>query len=263
MSNACYPPVSLEETLATRRCAWAPLNERPLLYRHQVRHRQRDNQHLRSGPGRASRRRRADARTNSPLRLICCNIEDYSRVVAAAERYDRVGRQDRLGLTVRFPSLHGKARGAKIGGSPLWSALTERGGPQQRRGATKPPFSNRHLLSLVDAKQVAYATLDDIDILAGIEGETSSVVAGHRERVVAEPIVLIVDAENYGRARIQLPLVIDAGTSRPAEQCRAACSGKACARGPNQAVLRIGRTAESKEASPRVADGGCIPGVAI
>ena len=132
--------------------------------------------------------------------------------------YDRVGRHARLGLTPVLPEpTRGKVRGAKTGCQPFRRAPCPKGTPQKRRGATKPPFPNRHLLSLVDAKQVAYATLDDVDILAGIEGETSSVVVGDRERVVPEPVVLIVDAENYSRARIQLPLIIDAAACLPAE----------------------------------------------
>src|SRR5262249_25283293 len=74
--------------------------------------------------------------------------------------------------------------------------------------------------------------------------------------------VFIVDAEHPGRALIDLPLEIDAATSRPAEHCRAAQSGKVLVREANEAVVGVIPVKLEEAAITHVAFGG-VGGVAV
>ncbi len=67
----------------------------------------------------------------------------------------------------------------------------------------------------MDGEKIAYASLDGVHGLLGVEREALPGIVGERDRMFGETVVQIFDAEHQGRALIHLPLPIDASAGRP------------------------------------------------
>jgi len=99
----------------------------------------------------------------------------------------------------------------------------KRKGPGTLPGASS---SERYASKFSGWGKVAYATLDDVDILLGRELEGRASVVSERERLRGETVVQIFDAEHQGRSPANPVLPIDAGAGCPPHDRVVACCHK-------------------------------------